>query len=155
MFWKLEAEHILEMCLELSEVWIPVVAFEIQSSQIIFLLSRTSFAVKRLWRVTLPRRHRRKVSEIVDSPLAGVRWVDRRSSKLVVLAVHSALVGVVWSTPAATSKRNHSRLYNRTSAYFGLLRLALDFLSKFAAAEYLSSGCLWFVKAYVPIVLLS
>ena len=37
--------------------------------------------------------------------------------QLVFLTVCSAVVGVVWSTPATTATRNHRRLYYRTSAY--------------------------------------
>ena len=42
--------------------------------------SRTNSVVKRLQRVTLSRRHRRKVSEIADTPLVGVRRACRSSN---------------------------------------------------------------------------
>ena len=67
-----------------------------------------------------------RVSEIVESPLAGP--VDRQTASLP--AGRSAVAGVVWSTPAATAKRNHARIvYTEHTVVSNqeLLRLAQDF----------------------------
>lgn len=47
--------------------------------------------------------------------------------QLVLLAVRGAVAGEVWFAPAATAKRNHTRLYYRTSVYLALLWPTQDF----------------------------
>ena len=65
--------------------------------------SRASFAVRRLWRVPLPRHHCEQCPETVDSPLVGSKSGLSIVEQLVLPAVRGAVAGVVRPASAATA----------------------------------------------------